>query len=88
MTDGWQGLKEWPELILERLEGAGVARIVLNRPDKRNALNGPLVTAYFEALEMVRDERDLKVVITKSVTYSYCCFFNGNVVDGKSVGKL
>ena len=65
MTDGWQGLKEWPELILERLEGAGVARIVLNRPDKRNALNGPLVTAYFEALEMVRAERDLKVVITK-----------------------
>ena len=32
MTDRWRTLKEWPELILERLEDAGVARVVLNRP--------------------------------------------------------
>ena len=38
-SNSWQTLKEWPELILERLEGAGVARIVLNRPDKRNCWN-------------------------------------------------
>jgi len=65
MTDTWQTLKAWPELILERLSDAGVARIVLNRPDKRNALNEPLVAAFFEALEMVRADRELKAVITK-----------------------
>ena len=39
MSDTWRTLKEWPELILERLEDAGVARIILNRPDKRNCWN-------------------------------------------------
>lgn len=64
-TDTWKTLKAWPELILERLDDAGVARITLNRPEKRNALNAPLVAAFFEALEMVRADRELKVVITK-----------------------
>ena len=41
MADSWKKLKEWPELYLERLEDAGVARITLNRPDKRNPI-GPL----------------------------------------------
>ena len=35
MAHNWITLKDWPELILERLEDDGVARIVLNRPDKR-----------------------------------------------------
>lgn len=65
MTDTWTTLKSWPELRLERLTDAGVARIVLNRPEKRNALNGPLVEAFFDSLEIVRADRELKVVITK-----------------------
>jgi enoyl-CoA hydratase/carnithine racemase len=65
MTDTWRTLKAWPELILERLDDAGVARIVLNRPEKRNALNAPLVAAFFESLEMIRADRELKAVITK-----------------------
>jgi len=65
MSEAWRGLKEWPELILEELADAGVARIVLNRPDKRNCLNAPLVAAFFEALDIIRRNRDLKVVITK-----------------------
>ena len=28
VSDTWAKLKEWPELILERLEGAGVAGIL------------------------------------------------------------
>jgi len=65
MSDPWRTLKEWPELILERLDDAGVARIILNRPAKRNCLNAPLVTAFFEALDIIRADRDLKTVITK-----------------------
>lgn len=65
MTDSWRPWQAWPELILERLADAGVARIVLNRPEKRNALNGPLVAAFFEALELIRADRDVKAVITK-----------------------
>ena len=42
MAETWLKLKEWPELILERIEDASVARIVLNRPDKRNAMSPAL----------------------------------------------
>jgi len=63
--DHWRTLKEWPELILQRLEDAGVARIVLNRPDKRNCWNRPLCHAFIEALEIIRADKALKVVITK-----------------------
>src|SRR5580700_10981708 len=65
VTDTWQTLKEWPELILERLEGAGVARIILNRPDKRNCWNRPLCLAFMEALDIIRADKELKVVISK-----------------------
>lgn len=65
MSDVWRKLKEWPELFLERLEDAGVARIVLNRPEKRNCLNAPLVEAFFASLEEIRANQELKVVITK-----------------------
>ena len=74
MPDTWRKLKEWPELILERLEDAGVARIVLNRPDKRNSWNAPLVAAFFESLDIVRADRALKVVITKGAGP---CFSSG-----------
>jgi enoyl-CoA hydratase/carnithine racemase len=71
MSEAWRVLKEWPELVLERLEDAGVARIVLNRPEKRNCLNAPLVTAFFGALDIIRPDRDLKVVITKGAGAAY-----------------
>jgi len=66
LADVWRTWREWPELILERLEDAGVARVVLNRPERRNALNGALAEAFIIALEdEIRPDRDIKVVITK-----------------------
>jgi enoyl-CoA hydratase/carnithine racemase len=66
VADVWKTWREWPELILERLEGAGVARLVFNRPERRNALNANLANAYLTALnEDIRPDLDIKVVITK-----------------------
>lgn len=65
MSDSWKILKQWPELILDRLEDAGVARITLNRPEKRNAWNAEMVAAFFESLEIIRADRELKIVITR-----------------------
>jgi enoyl-CoA hydratase/carnithine racemase len=47
---------------------------VLNRPDKRNCLNEALVTAWFTALDLIRDEPDVKAVITKGAGV---CFSSG-----------
>jgi len=65
MAETWRSLKTWPELLLDRLEDAGVARVTLNRPDKRNCLNGELVAAWFEALDIIRADKSLKTVITR-----------------------
>ncbi len=65
MSDSWKILKEWPELILDRLEDAGVARITLNRPEKRNCWNEPMTRAFFASLDIIRADKDLKAVITR-----------------------
>lgn len=65
MTDTWRPWKSWPELILDRLEDAGVARITLNRPEKRNCWNEPMVAAFFESLELIRPDKEIKAVITR-----------------------
>ena len=71
MADKWIVNKEWPDLILERLEDAGVARITLNRPEKRNALNEALVEAFFESLEIIRADRDIKAGVTRGAGKVY-----------------
>ena len=65
MTQRWVTLKEWPELILERADDAGIARITLNRPDKRNCWNGPLCAAFLESLDLIRADEEIKVSITR-----------------------
>jgi enoyl-CoA hydratase/carnithine racemase len=86
MAEVWHVLREWPELVLERLEDAGVARIILNRPDKRNCLNKPLVAAFFEALDIIRADRDLKVVITKGAGSAYSSGLDLNFLRAMNSG--
>ncbi|HEV8014175.1 MAG TPA: enoyl-CoA hydratase/isomerase family protein [Stellaceae bacterium] len=75
MAEEWTKLKVWPELYLERLNDAGVARIVLNRPEKKNSLNGELFEAFFASLEIIRADRELKIVITKGAGGTYSSGF-------------
>ena len=88
MAQNWITLKEWPELILERLEEEGVARVILNRPEKRNCLNESLVAAFFESLDIIRADRDLKVVITKGAGKVYSSGLDLNFLRSVSEGPL
>ncbi|HEY4404388.1 MAG TPA: enoyl-CoA hydratase/isomerase family protein [Xanthobacteraceae bacterium] len=88
VSDSWAKLKEWPELILERLAGAGVARIILNRPDKRNCWNRPLCLAFLESLDIIRADRELKVVITKGAGTVYSSGLDLNFLREVSNGPL
>ncbi len=65
MADVWITLKDWPELILERLEDTGVARITLNRPEKRNCWNREMCEAFLQSLEIIRADKELKCCITR-----------------------
>jgi enoyl-CoA hydratase/carnithine racemase len=87
-SHAWRRLADWPELILERLEDAGVARIVLNRPDKRNCWNAPLCVAFLAALDVIRADRSLKVVISKGAGLAFSSGLDLNFLREVSNGPL
>jgi enoyl-CoA hydratase/carnithine racemase len=88
MPDIWVKLNEWPTLYLERLEGEGVARVTLNRPEKRNSLTGELMDAFTDALEIVRADRNLKVVITRGAGPVFSSGLDLNFLRSVSVGEI
>lgn len=59
------------EPLLVRREGA-IARLVLNRPDKRNALNAELVAALKAALTEADGDRGVRVVAIEGAGKDFC----------------
>jgi len=57
--------------LLVRREGA-VARLVLNRPEKRNALNAELVAALKEALRAADADEGVRVVAVEGAGADFC----------------
>jgi methylglutaconyl-CoA hydratase len=50
----------------------GVATLWLDRPDKRNALNGAMVTALAEALERTANDPEVRVVCLRGSGKDFC----------------
>ena len=46
-------------VVLEKVAETGVAKIILNRPEKRNAMNAQLVEDVMSALEEIRADRQI-----------------------------
>jgi methylglutaconyl-CoA hydratase len=59
------------ETVLYTTSGS-LARIVLNRPDKRNALNDELIAALRKALRRANDEEGVKAVIISGAGSDFC----------------
>ncbi|HLW70385.1 MAG TPA: enoyl-CoA hydratase-related protein [Candidatus Binataceae bacterium] len=57
-------------LLFERQQN--YATITLNRPEKRNALNEPMLKALDEALVAVEHERDVLALIVRGAGASFC----------------
>jgi methylglutaconyl-CoA hydratase len=63
--------KSESEVVL--LESAGgVARITLNRPEKRNALNSELIEALKDALRRAAEAGDLRVIVLSGAGSDFC----------------
>ena len=71
-TSEWSLLKSWDVIYVEQLADAKVARLVLNRPDKRNAMSPQLMANFQDALEFIRGQDSISVVITKGAGPVYC----------------
>jgi enoyl-CoA hydratase/carnithine racemase len=52
-------------VILEKLTDKKIARIVLNRPDKHNAIDLQMIEEWMHALEEVRNDDGIVVIVTK-----------------------
>ncbi|TCP58265.1 enoyl-CoA hydratase/carnithine racemase [Tumebacillus sp. BK434] len=50
----------------------GIATIVLNRPEARNAFSIPMIEAWVKALEECRDREDIRVVVLTANGKAFC----------------
>jgi methylglutaconyl-CoA hydratase len=50
----------------------GVARITLNRPEKRNALNAEMITSFHNALDHAGKDPDVRVVLILGAGKDFC----------------
>jgi 2-(1,2-epoxy-1,2-dihydrophenyl)acetyl-CoA isomerase len=57
--------------VLEKREG-GVATLILNRPERMNALNKDLVLALNEALARVEADQEISVVVLAGAGRAFC----------------
>ena len=58
-------------LVLEKREG-GVATLILNRPERMNALNKDLVLALNDALTRVEADQEINVVVLAGAGRAFC----------------
>ncbi len=52
--------------------GGSVARVTLNRPEKRNALSEPLITALKDGLRRAAGDESVRVVLIKGAGSDFC----------------
>lgn len=60
-----------PDLILTHVADQ-VCTITLNRPDKRNALNGEMIEAFHAALTQTAGRKDVRVVVVAGAGSAFC----------------
>src|SRR6185369_8403576 len=58
-------------IVLYQIDG-GVARIRLNRPEKRNALNQALIAALKDSLKKANENSDVRVIIISGEGRDFC----------------
>jgi methylglutaconyl-CoA hydratase len=58
--------------LIEFAQDGGIARITLNRPEKRNALNEELLGALLSALEKTAADESVRVVLLRGAGVDFC----------------
>ncbi len=72
---GWAFCSSWrnmnEDLLVKRVQ-SGVARLTLNRPQARNAVNTPLMEAICEAMDEMGSREDMKALIVAGAGSAFC----------------
>ena len=59
----WKKVKDFQDILYDKAEGEGIARITINRPHKRNAFTPQTVDELIEAFSDARDDVKVGVVL-------------------------
>jgi naphthoate synthase len=57
----WKALGQWQDIEYHVAEG--IAKITINRPEKRNAFRPQTVTELIKAFDLARDDNEVGVII-------------------------
>ena len=60
------------EILLFQTDGRGVARLTLNRPERRNALDGELVGALLARIEAIENDSEVRVLVLTGSGEAFC----------------
>lgn len=67
----------------------GVARLMLNRPEKRNALNAEMIAAFHHALDQAAADEAVRVVLIRGAGKDFCAGMDLVSLDrGNDAGVL
>ncbi len=67
-----------PETVLFEVDGA-VATVTLNRPDRRNALNGQMLSEMHDAMLEADDRQDVNVIVLQGAGKDFCSGYDLNL---------
>lgn len=78
MTFKWKKVKEYNDIIYEKLEGEGIAKVTINRPEVRNAFRPETVKEMIDAFIDAREDQEIGVILltgkgpAKDGKYAFC----------------
>ena len=64
------------QVRVERAESGAVVRIVLDRPERRNALNASMVAKLTSELSLLDSDGDVRVVAISGAGTDFCAGFS------------
>ncbi|MGH2822159.1 MAG: enoyl-CoA hydratase-related protein [Thermoleophilaceae bacterium] len=81
------------EALLFETEGRGVARMILNRPERRNALDGALIGALLARLAAIDGDPEIRVLIFTGSGEAFCSgadidWMRARLVDTRGANRV
>ena len=76
MSFNWRKVKDYQDIIYEKMDG--IAKITINRPEKRNAFRPETVFEMYEAFSDAREDQNIGVILltgygpSKDGKYAFC----------------
>jgi naphthoate synthase len=78
MKYNWKKVKDYQDIIYEKLAGEGIAKVTINRPEVRNAFRPETVKEMIDAFNDAREDQSIGVILltgagpAKDGKYAFC----------------